>query len=71
MNKKLKVLVVDDSLVYRNILSRAVEKSSIAVVDCTASNGAIALERLEQRSIDVVLLDVFMPQMDGIETLKN
>ena len=71
MNKKLKVLVVDDSLVYRNILSRAVEKSSIAVVDCTASNGAIALERLEQRSIDVVLLDVFMPQMDGIETLKK
>ena len=41
------------------------------MVDCTASNGAIALERLEQRSIDVVLLDVFMPQMDGIETLKK
>ena len=68
---KLKVLVVDDSLVYRNIVSKAVEKTSIAIVDCTASSGITALERLEQRSIDVVLLDVFMPEMDGIETLKE
>lgn len=66
---KLKVLVVDDSLVYRNIISRAVEKTDIALVDCTASSGVTALERLEQRSIDVVLLDVFMPEMDGFETL--
>jgi len=68
---KLKVLVVDDSLVYRRIITRAVEKTNIAVVDCTASGGITALERLEQRDIDVVLLDVFMPQMDGIETLKE
>lgn len=68
---KLKVLVVDDSLVYRRIISKAVEKTNIAVVDCTASSGITALERLEQRNIDVVLLDVFMPKMDGIETLRE
>ena len=68
---KLKVLVVDDSLVYRKIISKAVEKTNIAVVDCTASSGITALERLQQREIDIVLLDVFMPEMDGIETLKE
>jgi len=68
---KLKVLVVDDSLVYRKIISRAVERTERAVVDCTASSGITALERLEQRSIDVVLMDVYMPGMDGIETLAR
>mgnify|MGYP000894993805 CR=1 FL=1 len=68
---KLRVLVVDDSLVYRNIVSKAVKNTGIARVDCTASGGVTALERLEQREIDVVLLDVFMPEMDGIETLKE
>lgn len=66
---KLRVLVVDDSLVYRKIISSAVEKTGIAYVDCTASSGVTALERLEQRPIDVVLLDIYMPEMDGIETL--
>ncbi|HZJ83369.1 MAG TPA: chemotaxis-specific protein-glutamate methyltransferase CheB, partial [Clostridia bacterium] len=37
--------------------------------ECTASSGVTALERLEQRAIHVVLLDVFMPDMDGIENL--
>ncbi len=68
---RLRVLVVDDSLVYRNIISKAVEKTDLALVDCTASSGITALERLEQRVIDVVLLDIFMPEMDGIETLAK
>ena len=68
---KLKVLVVDDSLVYRKIISKAVEKTNIAVVDCTASSGITALERLQQREIDIVLLDVFMPGWTRIETLKE
>lgn len=68
---KIKVLVVDDSVVYRRIIAGAVEKTGSGQLDCTASNGEIALERLEQRSIDVVLLDVFMPGMDGMETLKQ
>lgn len=69
--QKLKVLVVDDSLVYRKIISRAVDRTERAVVDCTASSGVTALERLEQRAIDVVLMDVYMPGMDGIETLTK
>ena len=70
MGDKLKVLVVDDSLVYRNILTRAVEDTGLAEVKYTASNGEIALERLEQGEIDVILLDVYMPKLNGLEVLR-
>lgn len=69
MRNKLKVLVVDDSLVYRGILTQAVEGTGFGEVIYTASNGELALERLEQGAIDVILLDVYMPDMDGLETL--
>ena len=68
---KLKVLVVDDTIVYRKVLSDAVEGTGLGHVEQTASNGLIALERLKQHTFDVVLLDVFMPEMDGLETLKT
>ncbi|MGE5404014.1 MAG: chemotaxis-specific protein-glutamate methyltransferase CheB [Candidatus Saccharibacteria bacterium] len=67
--EKLKALIVDDSLTYRKILADAVEATGLAVVEQTASNGALALERLSQKSFDVALIDVFMPEMDGLETL--
>ncbi len=68
---KLKVLVVDDSVVYRRIITSAVQMTGKGEVDSIASSGITALERLEQRYIDVVLLDVFMEGLDGIETLKR
>lgn len=67
---KLRVLIADDTVIYRKILARAVEETGLAVVERSASNGAIAMEWLEQGQIDVALLDLFMPEMDGIETLK-
>lgn len=67
---KLKVLVVDDSAVYRKILSTAVENTGLAQVEHTASNGSLAIERLQHGKYDVVLMDVNMPELDGIETLK-
>lgn len=68
---KLRVLIADDTVVYRKILSEAVESTGMAVVAHTASNGLIAVEWMEQKDIDVVLMDVFMPEMDGIEALKT
>ncbi|SMP48036.1 chemotaxis-specific protein-glutamate methyltransferase CheB [Anoxynatronum buryatiense] len=68
---KLKALVVDDTIIYRKILSQAVEDTGLCEVSKTAPNGAIALDWLKQRPFDVVLLDVFMPEMDGLETLKK
>lgn len=67
---KLKVLVVDDVSVYRKIISEAVERTELATTEHTASNGSIALEWLAQCKVDVVILDVLMPGMNGIETLE-
>ena len=68
---KLKTLVVDDTIIYRKVLSQAVEDTGLCEIPKTAPNGAIALDWLKQRPFDVVLLDVFMPEMDGLETLKR
>jgi len=64
-----KVLLVDDEAPFVEALSKRLSKRELIVV--TAFSGAEALEKLEQDShIDVVILDVKMPGMDGIETLK-
>jgi two-component system chemotaxis response regulator CheB len=68
---KLRVLIVDDSIVYRKILVQAVEATGVAIAAQTASNGILALERLEQDRYDVALMDVNMPELDGIATLKR
>ncbi|MEN8904609.1 MAG: chemotaxis-specific protein-glutamate methyltransferase CheB [Clostridiales bacterium] len=68
--KKLKVLLADDSIVYRKIITKAVELTNLAVVDDVATNGNLAIEKLKTSAYDVVLLDVNMPELDGIETLK-
>jgi len=69
--EKLKVLVVDDSVIYRRIISEAVAATNIAEVKHSASSGYLALERLQHGKYDVVLLDVNMPEIDGWETLKR
>jgi two-component system, chemotaxis family, protein-glutamate methylesterase/glutaminase len=67
---KIRVLVVDDSVLVRQSLSRLLNGDPEIEVVCTAANGKIALSRLEQLCPDVVTLDVEMPLMGGIETLK-
>jgi two-component system chemotaxis response regulator CheB len=66
---KLKVLVVDDTIVYRKILSATVNHTGMAIATQTASNGEIALEYVKQQSFDVVLLDMVMSDMNGLEVL--
>lgn len=67
---KIRVLVVDDSVLIRQSLSQLLNKDEEIEVVCTAANGKIALSRLDQVCPDIVTLDVEMPQMGGIETLK-
>jgi two-component system chemotaxis response regulator CheB len=68
---KIRVLVVDDSVVFRQLVSKELaEDSSIEVVG-TAANGRIALQRLTQVNPDIVILDVEMPELDGLETLRE
>jgi two-component system chemotaxis response regulator CheB len=68
----LRVMVVDDSLVMRGLISRMVgEDPRLAEVVGTASNGQLAVERAMKRDIDVVILDIEMPVMDGITALPR
>lgn len=64
------MIVADDSNVYREILMRAVNETGMADVLFAASDGREAVSWLKLEVADVVLLDVFMPEVDGLEALK-
>jgi two-component system chemotaxis response regulator CheB len=68
---RLRVLIVDDTIVYRRILSEVVEALGDTVLVGTAPHGRLAMSKLEQGPVDLVLLDVEMPEMNGLETLKE
>jgi two-component system chemotaxis response regulator CheB len=65
----VRVLIVDDSVVVRKLLSEALSASADLEVAGTASGGAIALAKIPQVNPDVVTLDIEMPGLDGIQTL--
>lgn len=69
--ERVRVLVVDDSAVIRRLVTRAIEQDPEMNVVGTASNGAIALQRIPQLNPDVLTLDIEMPEMDGLETLRR
>lgn len=68
---RVSVLVVDDSVLYRKVLSQILEEIRGVQVVATASNGRLALRRIELQRPDLVILDVEMPVMGGLETLKE
>ena len=70
-SSKLRILVVDDTVVYRRILSDVVESFEDVQLVGTAPHGRLALAKLAQEPVDLVLLDVEMPEMSGIETLRQ
>jgi two-component system, chemotaxis family, protein-glutamate methylesterase/glutaminase len=67
---KIKVLVVDDSAVFRQSVSSVLSADPEIYVIGTAANGKIALTKIQQLNPDVVTLDIEMPEMDGLETLR-
>jgi len=69
--KKVKVLIVDDSAVIRQILSQIISSHDDMEVVGTAADPYIAREKIKQLVPDVITLDVEMPRMDGITFLKN
>src|SRR5580704_17889899 len=68
---KIRILVVDDAAVIRRLVSDELSKDPALEVVGTAANGKIALAKLPQVNPDLVILDVEMPEMDGLETLKE
>jgi len=71
MSNALKVMIVDDTITYRTILRNIVETMPIAKVIATAPNGKVALTKMQEEAADLILLDIEMPEMDGLETLKH
>jgi two-component system chemotaxis response regulator CheB len=65
----IRVLIVDDSAVIRGALGRIIDAEHDMTVATTAPNGKVALDALRHTKIDVVLLDVEMPEMDGLTAL--
>jgi two-component system, chemotaxis family, protein-glutamate methylesterase/glutaminase len=66
---KLRILVVDDTALFRRIISDALALLPDVEVVGTAPNGKIAIERAVSLSPDLITLDIEMPEMDGLETL--
>ena len=62
------IMVVDDDMHTRMLLQAVLEKANYSVF--TAENGEQALEVMEKHHIDLVVLDIMMPKMDGYEFTK-
>jgi two-component system chemotaxis response regulator CheB len=68
---RIRVMVVDDSVVVRRLVTQALEQDPMIEVVGTASNGAIGLQRIPQFNPDVITLDIEMPDMNGLEMLRR
>jgi two-component system, chemotaxis family, protein-glutamate methylesterase/glutaminase len=71
MTEDLKILIVDNNDANRDFLSKVVSHTEGAEVAGTASNGRIAVAKLKQLPVDLVLLEIEMPLMDGLKTLEK
>jgi two-component system chemotaxis response regulator CheB len=69
MTGKIRVIVVDDSVVVRRVLTDVLSEDPELEVVGTASNGKLALAKLEQTPADLITLDLEMPELDGLQTL--
>ena len=68
---KKRVLIVDDAVVVRKTLSDAIARDPALEVAGTASNGRFALAKFPALKPDVIHLDIEMPEMDGLETVRQ
>jgi len=71
MSKKIRVLVVDDSAVMRQLLTEILGSDPAIEVVGSAADPYIAREKIKQLDPDVLTLDVEMPRMDGLAFLRN
>ena len=69
MSKKLRVLLVDDEDDFRQLMEFWLESRGYQAIP--AQNGMEALSMIGEKTPDIVLLDIRMPVLDGIETLKR
>src|SRR3954463_14317006 len=70
-NRKLKVLIVDDSALVRRILTELLSADPEVEVVGAASDAYMARDKIKALNPDVITLDVEMPKMDGLTFLRN
>jgi two-component system sensor histidine kinase/response regulator len=68
-SRRLNILVVDDNLINQKLACRLLEKQGHSVM--VANNGQEALKTLEDSQFDLVLMDIQMPEMDGIAATET
>ena len=66
---RIRLLLVDDEDRFRSTLSKRLAEKGIVAE--TASNGVEALKVVKENAVDIIVLDIKMPEMDGIETLRH
>lgn len=71
MSEKIKILLVDDHKVVREGLKRMLEEQADFIIAGEAQNGKEALEYLKKEAIDIVITDLKMPEMSGIELTEK
>ena len=69
--ERIRVMIVDDSVVIRRLVTHALEQDPLIELVGSASNGSIGLQRIPQLNPDVLTLDIEMPDMDGLEMLRR
>jgi len=68
---RIRVLIVDDSVVIRKILTNVLSEDPELEIVGVAANGKIALQKIPQVNPDLITLDIEMPELNGLETLKE
>ncbi len=67
----MKILSVDDSIIVRSLIKRALSELSIVELVETAASSFVAREKIESQSFDLIISDVNMPEISGIEFLES
>ncbi len=65
------IMLVDDENIVRSILSEMLELHSCAVIPCCCGKDALEIYRKEHKKIDLVIMDMIMPDMNGLETFRE
>ena len=71
MTRRIRVLLVDDAATVRRLVAEAIADDPALEVAGTAAHGQMGLERIEELHPDVVLLDLEMPVMNGLDCLRR
>lgn len=65
----IRILVVDDEVDIRKIVRLLLQKNGFSVIE--ASNGAMALEAVNEHDVDLIIMDIMMPKMSGVEATSE